>query len=132
MVKAFDFHPAVLGSIPGCGNFFKKTQIFLITRGFQKFWQKTWNQQLLFYYSVRRGSVVQCSDSNVVIKSIFRNNFLYINFLTMISENRNLLDIFVVSPHDTRKLPNRAKVSCISWYETLDLFWQENSNNSYL
>ena len=60
--KISDFHPAVPGSIPG-GNFFKKSQIFLITRGFQKFWQKTWNQQLLFYYSMRRGSGVQCSGS---------------------------------------------------------------------
>jgi len=34
---------------------FKKSQIFLITRGFQKFWQKTWHQHLLFYYSMRRG-----------------------------------------------------------------------------
>ena len=63
--KISDFHPTVPGSIPG-GNFFKKSQIFLITRGFQKFWQKTWNQQLLFYYSIRRGSVVQCSDSTQV------------------------------------------------------------------
>ena len=71
VVKSFDFHPEILGSILDGGNFFKKTQIFLITRGFQKFWQKTWNQQLLFYYSVRRGSVVQCSDSrssNALIK----------------------------------------------------------------
>ena len=60
--KISDFHPAVPGSIPS-GNFFKKSQIVLITRGFQKFWQKTWNQQLLFYYSMRRGSVVQYSDS---------------------------------------------------------------------
>ena len=63
--KISDFHPAVPGSIPG-GNFFKKSQIFLITRSFQKFWQKTWNQQLQFYYSMRRGknwTVAPSSDS---------------------------------------------------------------------
>ena len=67
VVKSFDFHPAVPGSIPSSGNFFKKSQIFLITRSFQKFWQKTWNQQLLFYYSMRRGNnwiVAPSSDSS--------------------------------------------------------------------
>ena len=60
------FHPADPCSIPGNGNIFKKSQIFLFTRGFQKFWQKTWNQQLLFYYSMRKGKnwiVAPSSDS---------------------------------------------------------------------
>ena len=64
--KISDFRPAVPGSITG-GNFFKKSQIFLITKGFQIFWQKTWNQQLLFYYSMRRGKnwiVAPSSDSS--------------------------------------------------------------------
>jgi len=66
VVISSDFHPAGLGAIPGGGNFFKKSQIFLITRGFQKFWQKTCNQQLLFYYSLRREKssiVAPCSES---------------------------------------------------------------------
>ena len=67
MVKSFDFHPVLQGSIPVGGNFFKKSQIFLIPRGFQKFRQKTWNQQLLFYYSKRRGQnriIAPSSDSS--------------------------------------------------------------------
>ena len=54
------------GSNPGAGSFFRKSQIFLITRGFQKFWQKTCNQKLLFYYSKRRGGnriIAPSSDS---------------------------------------------------------------------
>jgi len=67
VAKLFDFQPAVPGSILVVGNFFKKSQIFLTTRGFQKFWQKTWNQQLLFYYTMRRGEnriVASSSDSS--------------------------------------------------------------------
>ena len=63
VVESINFPPVVRGSIPGGRNLFKKSQIFLITRGFQKFWQKTLFQQLLFYYSMRRRSVVQYSDS---------------------------------------------------------------------
>ena len=55
MAKSFDSHPGVPGSNPSDGNFFKKSTNFLNPRGFQKFWQKTWNEQLLFCYSRRRG-----------------------------------------------------------------------------
>ena len=65
MVKSFNNHPEVPGSIPGEGMVFKKSQILLIIKGFQIFWQKAWNQQLLFYYSMRRGSVVKYSDSKL-------------------------------------------------------------------
>ena len=63
VVKSSDFHPAVPGSIPNGGNFFKKICKFSKAQGFQKFWQKIWNHQQLFYYSIRRGSVVPYSDS---------------------------------------------------------------------
>ena len=60
MVKSPEFHPVGPGSIPGADLFQECSK----SQTFSKFCEKSLNQQLLFYYSIRRGSVVHCSDSS--------------------------------------------------------------------
>ena len=53
MVKSSDFHPVCSGSIPGADVF----QEFSKSPRFSKFCEKTWNQQLLFYYSINSATL---------------------------------------------------------------------------
>jgi len=62
VVKSFNFHSAVPVQIPAVATISRNLQTFLITLGFQKFWQKTWFQQPLFYYSMQSGFVAPSSD----------------------------------------------------------------------
>ena len=82
MVKSSDFHPVGPGSIPGADIF----QEFSKSPRFSKFCEITWNQQLLFYYSMRRGSVVQYSDSNSYINvfTFFPHKMYRIHTSTMV------------------------------------------------
>ena len=62
MIIASDFHPTGPGSIRDSGNFFKKTEIFLITIDFQKFWQKKLESTAAVLLLYAKGRESDCSD----------------------------------------------------------------------
>jgi len=72
MVKSSNFHQVGPGSIPGADVF----QEFSKSSRFSKFCEKTWNQQLLLYYSINSATLEKVKDLNIKKEIEHVNNIL--------------------------------------------------------